>query len=464
MSQETVLPPSADFVRESVARRRVRLPVLGASGGDHATIYYFLQAVFQGPSRTEFHASLEDPFYEPHDRLLLRSRRRIAAHVHITHRTMHFGSAAIPVAGLAWLGVTPEDRKQGLGTHLLRAAENQMAISGALVAVLRTSVARFFRRTGWALCGQASYRRAGARALLARLLDRGLIPRPRRRLHIRPWLQWEQAGLARIYNQNVLPPQNDGSALAAALIPYGPLERTSAYWQWLLNRRGYDQLYVALDGPEQLELGEISTRIVGYAAIKGEQIMELMAAPDCPRAAVELLVRCCGDAIERDRHCVLLHAPPSCPLFEIFDEARGCGPPRAPAHGEVCMMRLLDPLGLLRRLCDEFERRATAAHLPRPLDLGLLLDGQKYQLELGREGVAATSQRLGRSYLRLSVADFTRLVMGQLDWDSALVGGRLECSTALAREAGRALFPPFPLWRPPWDESAASADWVVDSG
>ncbi len=73
----------------------------------------------------------------------------------------------------------------------------------------------------------------------------------------------------------------------------------------------------------------------------------------------------------------------------------------------------------------------------------------------GREGVGATSHRVGRSYLRLNVADFTRLVLGQLDWDAAIADGRLECSTALAREAGRALFPSLPLWRPPWDELPA---------
>jgi hypothetical protein len=280
--------------------------------------------------------------------------------------------------------------------------------------------------------------------------------------------------LARIYSQNVLPAENDaGSAAgrgafgpqppAGPAAAYGPLQRSAPYWRWLVNRRGYDQLYVALDGPQQLELGEISTRIVGYAVTRGEQILELMAAPGCPRAAVELLARCCGDAIEHDRHCVLLHAPPWCPLFEIFDEAGGCGPSRAAEHGEVYMMRLLDPLELLRRLCDQFERRAAAARLSRPLDLGLLREGQKFQLELGREGVAATSQRLGRSYLRLNVADFTRLVFGQLDWDAAIADGRLECSTALAREAGRVLFPPIPLWRPPWDESPAVADQIAEA-
>jgi predicted N-acetyltransferase YhbS len=454
----------------------VRLPVLRATGGDHATIYYFLQAIFQGPPRAEFHVSLDDPFYEPYDRLLLRQKRRIVAHVHVTHRTMHFGPLAIPGAGLGWLGVAPEHRHHGFGTYLLRAAESRMAISGALVGMLRTSIPRFFRRTGWALCGQPSYRRADARALLARLLDRGLIPRPRRRLHIRPWLQWEQAALARIYHQNLSAEPSAGGCrdgvdrnptsrhhtAAGWTTPYGPLERTTAYWQWLLRRHAYDQVYVALEGPEQLELGEISTHIVGYAVIRGEQIVELMAAPNCPRAAAELLARCCGDAIEHDRHCVLLHAPRSCPLFEIFDEAGGCGPPSAPEHGEVYMMRLLDPLKLLRRLCGEFERRAAAAQLPRPLDLGLWMEGQKFQLELGRQSVDVTSQRIGRSYLRLNVADFTRLLLGQLDWEAALAEGRLECSTALAREAGRALFRSLPLWRPPWDDLPASDEWLSE--
>jgi len=434
-----------DFAARASARRRVRLPVVRAKGGDHSSIYYFLTSIFRGPSPAEFQAALEDPFYEPCDRLLLRRGRQFAAHVHVTHRAMHFGPLQIPVAGLDWLATAPQCRGRGLGTHLLEAAEQEMARNGALVGWLRTSIPHFFRRTGWALCGQASFRRANARTVLARLLDCGFVPRSRRRLHVRPWRQWEQRALARIYRQNV----------QSGATPYGPLERTDAYWRWLLRRKACDEVYVALEGPELLELGEISTRIVGYAAIRGEQIVELMTAPDRPRAAVELLARCCGDAIEHDRHCVLLHAPPSYPLFHIFDEADGCRQPPPSECAEVCMARLLDPLKLLRGLCGEFDCRARAARLPRPFDLGMLVEGKKYQLELGRDGVAATSQRIGRSYLRLNVADFTRLLLGQLDWDAAIAGGRLECSTALAREAGRALFPALPLWRPPWDELPA---------
>ena len=62
----------------------------------------------------------------------------------------------------------------------------------------------------------------------------------------------------------------------------------------------------------------------------------------------------------------------------------------------------------------------------------------------------------------MNVADFTRLLLGQLDWEAALAEGRLECSTALAREAGRALFRSLPLWRPPWDDLPASDEWLSE--
>jgi predicted N-acetyltransferase YhbS len=426
-----------------IGGRAVRLlPVVPASGGDHAAVYYFLTSIFQGPSRNEFRASLEDPFYEPHDRLLLRQGDQIAAHVHLTHRVMQFGSLRLPVAGLGWLATSPQCRGQGLGTRLLLAAERHMAQHGALVGLLRTRIPHFFRRTGWALCGRHIYSRADARGVLSRLLDRGLFPRRRRRLHIRPWKRWEQAALIRIYNQNL-----QGS--------YGPLERGEGYWQWLVRRQAYDQIYVALDGPELLELEEINTRIVGYAVTRGEKILELFSAPDCRRAVAELLARTCGDAIEHDRQTVLLHAPASSPLHRVFRAAGGFRYHHEADRGEVHMARLLDPLKLLRRLCGELARRAEEGGLPRPLELGLLVEGKKYQLEITRQGARAVSRRLGRSYVRLNVADFTRLLLGQLDWQQALSEDRLRVSTGLAREAGPILFPHLPVWRPPLDDLMA---------
>lgn len=442
MSAGVTLPLSARSTRRRLAGPRLHLPVVSAGAADHAAVYYFLASVFQQPSRAEFLASLEDPFYEPHDRLLVRQGSQIVGHVHLTHRVMQFGAEQLPVAGLAWLGTSPDSRGQGLGSRLLLAAERHLAQSGALVGFLRTTVPHFFRRFGWALCGRHDYSRADARAVIAGLLDRGLIRRRRRRLQIRPWRRWEQAALVRIYNQNL-----EGA--------YGPLERTEAYWQWLVRRQAYDQIYVALDGPELLELEEISTRIVGYAVTRGEKILELFSAPDHRRAVAELLARTCRDAIEHGRHTVLLHAPAGSSLHKVFGRAGGFRHHHESDRGEVYMARLLDPLRLLLRRCGEFARRAEEAGLPRPLELGLLVDGKKYQLEITRQGARAVSRHLGRSYLRLNVADFTRMLLGQLDWQQALSEGRVEVSTGLARTAGPVLFPRLPLWRPPLDDLLA---------
>ena len=333
---------------------------------------------------------------------------------------------------------------------MLAAAQRQAAEDGALVGLLRTSIPHFFRRAGWALCGQPSSSQAATRTVLARLLDEGLRwhrHRPHRRLHIRPWRRWEERALVRIYRQN----------LAGR---YGSLDRTLAYWQWLLRRQAFDQIYVALDGPDLWDLEEVSTAAVGYVVLKGHRVVELVTVPGRPKVAAELLAHACGDAIEHDQHSIVLHAPPDSPFHQVFAPSegprvgeragphapQGCGLPRRGEQegerGEVYMARLLQPKLLLERLCGEFCLRARQARLPRPLELGLQVEGQKYQVELSNCVAAVTRHRMGRSYLRMNVADFTRLVLGQLDWDRAVAEKRLEVSTALAQQAGRASVSP----------------------
>ena len=59
---------------------------------------------------------------------------------------------------------------------------------------------------------------------------------------------------------------------------------------------------------------------------------------------------------------------------------------------------------------------------------------------------------IGRSYIKMNVADFTRMALGHLQWREALSSQRLEPSTKLAAKAGRVLFPRVPFWRPPFDD------------
>src|SRR5204863_3111054 len=122
-----------------------------------------------------------------------------------------------------------------------------------------------------------------------------------RPLSIRLWRHVEMPALMRLYRQNT----------AAA---YGPLDRTEAFWRWLIGRKAYDSLLVALDGPDKLELEENVAPIVGYAVLRQERVVELLSVPGHPTANYQLLARACGDAMERDRQDLFFHAPPHHPL------------------------------------------------------------------------------------------------------------------------------------------------------
>ena len=119
------------------------------------------------------------------------------------------------------------------------------------------------------------------------------------------------------------------------------------------------------------------------------------------------------------------------------------------------MTRLMNPTGFLKLLCPELHLRAEAARMTRPCELGLLVEGEKYRLIVSRRSVKLSRNKIGRSYLACTMANFTRLVLGHFDLDDAIAAGRLRSSTQLATETARVLFPQLPLWRPPLDEVGA---------
>lgn len=419
-----------------------RFSVIRARTADHTAVFHFLTSVFQGTSRDEFRASIDDPFSTPQDRLLIKRDARIVAHAHLTNRVMQFGQVHLPVAGLHDLGTLREFRGRGFGCRMLSAAEAQMASTGALLGLIWTRIPYFFRRGGWAFCGQRAFYRAGARDVVSGLIERGLHQKGRKRLNIRPWRRMELPALVRIYQQNL-----DGR--------FGPFQRTEAYWKWLLPRKAYDQICVALDGPDLLELEETRTPIVGYAVTRGERIVEMHAAPAHRTACVQLLARACRDAIERGRNTIRLDAEPNSRVENLFQTAGGKHVRREIDADQVLMVKLLNPVKLLRRLAPELLRRVEAADLPLPAELGFLVDGKQYRLVVTPHGAKASIGSAGQGCLRLNVADFTRLVLGHLDWEQAISDRRVATSTVATLDVARALFPRLPLWRPPLDDLAA---------
>jgi hypothetical protein len=326
-----------------------------------------------------------------------------------------------------------------------------MVADGAPLGLLRTRVPYFFRPHGWAVCGRHSHWRAGVRDLLAELSaepppggNPGAPPPEwaatrdqRLPLTIRPWRQVELPALMRLYSH-------------WAESQSGPVARSEAYWRWLVASKAADQWFVAIEGPDRIDPQIGDGPIVGYCATREQRIAELVVAPGRWDAAARLLARACGDAIEKDAHEIALHGPPDHPLGELFLRARGTRHEHEVCQGEVFMARLFDPVEFLRGRRAALFALAQQARLPRPCELGLLLEGERLRLVVSRRSVKLLGGKLGRSYVTCNVADFTRMVLGHLDVRAA--AGRLDASTRLAVEVAAALFPQRPLWRSPLDD------------
>lgn len=439
---EVVEPPSLTTVsswRSSFSGFRI---VEGRSG-DHHDVQQLLTTLFHGPSMGDFQAQIDDPFYEPNDRVLIKRDKQVVGHVHLAKREIHFGTFRFAVSQATDLGILPEYRGQQCATHLLAAAECRMAEDGAVMGVIRTSIPEFFQRRGWSVCLRHSFSVAGARDILSRLgeaepVESDPLQPAKPPLNIRIWRHVEQAALMRIYANNT---HN----------VFGPVVRNDSYWRWLINRRGYDRIYIAIDGPDKIELNDTLTPIVGYAVVKDERIVELMTTGDCPRVAEQLLARACRDAIEHDTHHVRLDAAPNDPLHRVFKAAGGKQNYHESEAGEVWMVKVFDPIALLGTISSQVHRRAKDAGMTVPVELGVLLDGKKFTISIRQRVARLERGKLGRSYLECSRAKFTQLILGHLNVEAAIESGRLQASTRVAAETAAILFPQLPLWQPPFD-------------
>ena len=258
-------------------------------------------------------------------------------------------------------------------------------------------------------------------------------------LSIRLWRQVEQDALMCLYRKNT----KDA---------FGALIRNDAYWRWLISRRGYDRIYVAIDGPDKLDLQSATSPIVGYAVMKKGRIVELLGDPARPAIVDALLQRACADAIERDCHAVQLDSPPNSPLHRLMKASGGRHYWQEVDQDEVTMVKIFNPVEFLSRLCDLLNLRAKLAGLQRPIELGLLLGGEKYRLAFTKQTARLESGKLGRSYLACSMATFTQLILGHRDVTASVHSGQITASTRVASQLARILFPLVPFWHPPLDE------------
>ena len=308
------------------------------NAGDHPSIRaLFAQAGCDMPAN-EFSMRLDEPFYEPHDRLLARRGMKLAGHVRVQNRELYLLDSVVPVGWLVELAALPEFGGPRLAGQMIAAAEVKMRSEGAALALVRTDMPALFAQAGWTRWGRFTQTRAGTRETLAHISGRR-SPQARcveqvnppvrpTQLSTRLWRHVEQTALERIYHAN-------------AIHCIGAPVRTSDYWRWLVSRHAYDAIYVAVSGRDRWSLD--GKGIVGYAVVKHDRVLEMLAAPNRPDALEELAARVCGEFIEHDRYNLFLEGPADHPWHHELRAAGGRSETLDNDHGQLLMAKVLEP-------------------------------------------------------------------------------------------------------------------------
>jgi hypothetical protein len=235
-------------------------------------------------------------------------------------------------------------------------------------------------------------------------------------------------------------------ARQSASANWGGLDRNEAYWRWLVGRKSHDAVIVAIDGRDDWDSLDAPSHIVGYAIVRGSQLLELATLAGCERAAGPLLERACQDAIERDHRAISLHLPPDSPLHDLLLSAGGSWLHRS-RNNLAWLTRLLDPAQWIENLYPVLLERAKAAELARPLTIGFDAGRTKYRLELTRRSGHLLVDHAAPADVTCSPSTMSALFLGNLDLEEAHQTGRIHFDREETATRVAALFPQVAFWQ-----------------
>lgn len=412
--------------------------LVAGHAADHRLIYELLRTNSAAPSAESFSSSLDEPSYEPTDRLLVKRGTKLLGHVQVLHRTAWFHGVRVPVASLERLATLPELRDAGYDRLLFAAAEQSLRATSAVVAFAHTDRAEMFRAAGWRELAAPPHTEANVHEVLARLAanqdeSNVLAVRRQRHLRIRHWRHVELEPLLEVARQ-------------AASTTWGGLDRSEAYWRWLVGRKVHDALIVAIDGRDDWDSLDSPSHIVGYLIARGPQLLELGTLAGCERAAEPLLARACQDAIERDFRSISLHAPTDHPLHQPLLAASGLWLQR-PLCGGSWLTKLLDPPRWIEQLYPVLLERSRSAELARPLSIGFDAGRIKYRLELTRRSSHLLVDHATPADVTCSMSTLSALFLGNLDLVDAQQTGRIHFNSHEIAARVAALFPQVAFWQ-----------------
>ena len=422
--------------------------IITANAGDHPLVIQLLTQARQEQVIEDFQSRLDEPGYQPGNRLLVSRDKALLAHVHVASHIAWFDGQRMPVVKFEDFAILPEYRAAAYGRDLLAAGEQIATAEGAVLGLVYADHPDWFEAQGWSPLRGQGHTRASARAVLAHL-DAQERARRRRRstIDVRTWRHFELDLVRSVYD-------------AAASESWGPLFRSEECWQWLIGRKAQDQVLLAVDQTKDepakapasdsgLLLG-VPSAAAGYAVVRGSCIIEMMTLAESASARVPLLARASRDAIDRDHHSISLYTPVSDPLHELMVTAGGAWISDRRDNGPRLMMRLLSPERWVDRCYPLWRQRAQDANIPRPTEFGVVTPDAAYRFTLTRR--SARLEPMGdrpADCIECDRPTFESLLVGNLALNEAIERRALRLSTPELKPTLAALFAPRLFWQSP---------------
>ena len=413
--------------------------IVVGNAGDHSRVLALLVQHYQASLGDEFQSRLDEPSYQPTDRMLLVRHGELIGQAQLSRQSAWFDQERIPIAALRDFLVLPELHSAGLREPLLETAEAMALAEGAVLAVARPEDPDFFTARGWSTCRAQGHTQANTRALLAHITAQ-LATRKHRHAHIeiRTWWHFELEAIQPVYEQ-------------VATATWGSLHRSDDAWRWLVSRKAHDQILMAVRHKVDEPTDATDLDVVGYAVVRDSNILEMVTLPGHSGVRPLLVARACRDAIDRDHHFVSLHTPPTDPLHELLVTAGGSWIATAP-HAGQWMCKLLSPEKWVERLYPQLYQRAREAGIPRPLEMGFAVDDRRYRFIFTRRSVrlehALPSAEVN---VTCDALGFQNLLLSNLAWPSAIERGILKVDDPKRAAILAALFPPRLFWQSPFE-------------
>ena len=433
-------------IGEGAALSDRALVVQRARLGEERLAHQFLVEAGYCVTPSEHLAQLERPGYQVRERLLLRSGTRILAHLRCPSRPTRLAGDSWNLLELTEWAVQP-GIPVDLGAVLWETAQVEARGTNSLGILTWCSLPPTESEVNWVRVRQSPWYELAPADFLA-YLDQG---RQSRRvsplgsfkghapLHIRLWRHVEQGALRRLYR--------------TFATGWGVRERSEEYWRWLISRRGFDRIYVAVEGTDAPGFDDPQEAIVGYAVVRGSCVIEWVAGQ--ARVFRRLLHRMAQDALERD--IVTIRIAPPWGLPQAVERCRqflsAAGHTISPPL--TWHAKFFHPLRLIDRLRPVLAERARRAESHLVSELGFEVQDHRFQIVLDGNQAHLMRNRLGRSHLRLDPPALLQLLLGSRAVEDLMDDGQVSASTKLAEYGARVLFPPIDWAISPWDTAPA---------